>query len=227
MLGSARSVLMKSAAAPPSLPSALAAYAFSEGSGLTSADASGNGNTLTLNGTSWTTGHTGSGITNTALTQGASSTLTAPTAALTLMAWIRPLALTSGDTNFALGFLDNGGSTCVGVFTQRGDFGTSNVLQCDLRIGSLIPAHGSALTVGTWVHVAVTYDGSAIRLYQNASLVDTVAASGTITSGDGFYVAGWNTGGVNDTDVDIDDVRVFNSALSGAEVTTAMNTPVT
>jgi hypothetical protein len=228
MLGSARSVLMKKASGGGTFPSPMAAYGFSEGTGTTSADASGNGHTLTLNGTSWEpSGHTGSALTNTTTAQGATSFFTNPTAAITLMAWVKPLDLTTNTTHFGLGFLDAGGSTYVGIFTQRVDFGTHNVLQCDLRLnGTLNEYLGPALTVGTWVHLAITYNGSQAVVYKDGVAVSTTAATGAITTGDGLYVAGWSLSSPEDTDVVIDDARVFNVALTGAEVTAAMNTPV-
>ena len=150
MIGSARTVISTKA-----LPRPLASYGFAAGSGTTSADSSGNGHTLTLNNAAWTTGHTGFGVTNTGSTAGAiASSLVAPAAALTIVAWIRPLNLAAGSTHFAAGFIDTGGSTCAAIFTQRGDFGTSNVLQCDIRLGgSLVAFHGPALSLNTWTHI--------------------------------------------------------------------------
>jgi len=226
MLGSARSSLMIKRTVA-GFPPPIAAYNLNEGTGTTSADNSGNGKTLTLNAAQWGTGHTGAGLTNSTTGQGASAALLAPTTAITLMAWIRPLNLDSGFTRFALGFLDNGGNTDVGFFTERGDFGPGDVFQCDIRLGGNLAAiNGGALTLNTWVHMAVTYNGSAVVLYKNGVSVANVALSGTVSTGDAFYVAGWNTVAPYSSFVDVDDVRVFNSALSLAQVNAAMNTPV-
>ncbi len=228
MLGSARSVLMKPGAGP-SFPAPIAAYALNENTGTTSADASGNSHTLTLNTTSWTSsGHTGAGLTNTTATLGASTALLAPTTTLTLMAWIQPLDLTSGTTHFATGFLDSGGNTDVAIFNQRADFGSSNVLQANIRIGgTLIALNGSALTVGVWAHIALTFDGTTAKLYKDASQVASVTNAGVVSTGDAFYVAGWNTVSPYPTNLIIDDVRVFNTSLTQAQVSAAMSTPVT
>lgn len=227
MLGSARSVLMKAGTAP-SFPAPIAAYGFSEGSGTTSADASGNGHTLTLNNATFTaSGHTGSAITNSTATIGATSGFTAPTSAITLMAWIKPLDLTSATTRFALGFIDNGGNTDVAIFCQRADFGTSNVLQGDIRIaGNLAALNGPALTLNTWAHVAITYDGTNLNLYKDGTSVVSTTTSGTVSPGDAIWIAGWNSVSPYPTDVVVDDVRVFNSALTQTQVSAAMSTPV-
>ncbi|HET9411712.1 MAG TPA: LamG domain-containing protein [Candidatus Saccharimonadales bacterium] len=225
MLGSARSVLIKKPSV--TLPSALAAYGFSEGSGTTTADSSGNGNTLTLNSTTWTTGHTGGGITNTSTGQGAGRAFVGPSAAITMMAWIQPLDLPVGGSRLAMGLFQTGGNTDVAIFTERGDFGSPNVLQCDLRIaGSLNAIHGPALTVGVWTHVAITFNGSIARLYVNGSQFTSSSISGTLSTGDRLTVAGTDPGNSYDSDVIVDDARLFATALDGAQVSFAMATPV-
>jgi len=225
MLGSARSGLMKKPGV--SLPAALAAYGFSEGSGTTTADSSGNGHTLTLNSATWTTGHTGSGITNTTTGQGAGAAFVGSSTAVTLMAWIQPLDLPTGGTRVAMGLFETGGNTDVAIFTERGDFGTPNVLQCDIRIaGSLNAIHGPALTVGVWVHVAITFNGSTVILYVNGTQYATSSLSGIVGDGDRLTVGGTDPGNSYDSDVIIDDARVFGVALTAAQVSAAMSTPV-
>src|SRR6478672_12004267 len=216
MLGSARSVLMKKPGV--ALPTPLAAYGFSEGSGTTTADSSGNGHTLTLNSATWTTGHTGSGITNATTSQGAGALFTGPTAAITMMAWIQPLDLPAGGTRLAMGIIDSGGNSDVAIFTERGDFGSPNVLQCDLRIGgSLNAIHGPALTLNTWVHVAVTFNGSTITLYVNGSLYTSSSVSGALSPGNRLAVAGSDPANTYDSDVTMDDARIFSTALTAAQ----------
>jgi len=230
MLGSARSVLMKPGTAP-SFPAPIAAYAMNENSGTTTVDASGNGHTATLNNATWATGHTGSGLTNLGNALGANTAVfLAPSAAITMMAWIKPTSLPAGGSDIACGFFDSG-NTDVAIFTQRGDgFSTPNVLQGNIRLGaSLVAINGSALTVGTWVHVALTYDGSNIRLYVDGSLVNTVAGTGAISPGDNLTVCGpdsGNAGGSYNARLVIDDLRVFNTALTQPQISAAMATPV-
>lgn len=227
MLGSARSVLVKKGTPGVVLPTPLAAYSFSEGSGTTTADSSGNGNTLTLNTATWATGHTGGGITNTTTGVGALVPFVGPTAAITMMAWVQPLDLPSGSSRLAMGIFDTGGNTDVAIFTERGDFGSPNVLQCDLRIGgSLNAIHGPALTIGVWIHVAITFNGSTAVLYVNGSQYTSSSTSGALSPGDRLTIAGNVASNSYDTDVIIDDARLFNVALDAAQVSSAMTTPV-
>lgn len=229
MLGSARSVLMKHTD-PDALPGgALALYGLNEGSGLTSADSSGNNRTLTLNGASWdASGHTGAALTNTTTNQGAKAGFPSTPAAITIMGWVKPLNLASGTTHFAFGFIDNGSNTSVAIFTQRGDFGTPNVLQGNIRVASTLRSlTAPALTVGVWTHTALTYDGANIVLYKDGTAVANLAASGVINTIDTICIAGGDTNGNYDSDVVVDDVRAYGSALTPGQIVTGMNTPIT
>src|SRR5262249_25047021 len=82
----------------------------------------------------------------------------------------------------------------------------------------------SALPVNTWTHLAGTYDGTTLRLYVNGTLVASQAASGTITTSTGAVRLGGNAVWGEYFRGRIDDVRIFNRALSQAEVQTDMNT---
>lgn len=224
MLGSARSVTLTQTVA---LPAPLAAYGFSEGSGTTTADSSGNGHTMTLNTISWGSGHTGFGLMNNTVSLGAKAAFTAPSASITLMGWLKPRDLTSGTTQVGFGFMDNGGNSDVVIFAQRSDFGTSNILQGDIRLGgTLTPIYGPALTVNVWTHIALTYSGSQLILYKDGLLVSSAAASGAIAPGDGLFAAGWSASPYENSNVIVDDIRVFNSALSAPQIASAMRKPV-
>lgn len=224
MIGSVRNALMTQTVA---LPAAMAAYGFSEGSGTTSADSSGNAHTLTLNSTTWGTGHTGGGLTGTGAILGAKAAFIGPTVAITIMGWVNAPTLTAGTTHTAFGFMDNAGNTDVVIFAQRADFGTPNILQGDIRLNNtLTPIYGPALTAGVWTHLALTYNGSTITLYKDGVSVGTSPATGAISPGDGFFVAGWSAVTYEASDVTVDDVRVFNSALTAAQVASAMRKPV-
>ena len=88
-------------------------------------------------------------------------------------------------------------------------------------------AYGAAaLTANTWSYLALTYDGTTLRLYVNGTLVGSQAKTGAITTstnqlqigGDSLYAQYFS--GL------IDEVRVYNIALSAAAIQTDMNTPI-
>ena len=77
-----------------------------------------------------------------------------------------------------------------------------------------------------WTKLALTYDGSAIRLYKNGQLAYTRAASGVIgdaaPSDNAFQVAArQSTSAPSYFDGQIDDVELLDRAMSDAEIDTA------
>ncbi len=73
------------------------------------------------------------------------------------------------------------------------------------------------LSAGVWLHVAGTYDGSTVRLYLNGTeQAGAVSVSGTVATGDGVHLS-WSgsDGALNGL---LDDMRVYNRALSGTEI---------
>lgn len=204
----------------------IAAWSFDDGSGTTIVDDTGNGHTLTRGSASFTaSGHSGAALANTSnsSTTGASATMpTVSGSACTLMAWVKPSALPSNGTHLIAGVLDTGG-TDFALWSQRSTFGTPNVLQGNARLGGgVVPIDGTALTVGTWVHVAMTYDGFTLKLWRNGTAIATAANTNTINNTRVFAVAGQSGNGT--AAVTVDDVRYFNTDES-ANITTWMNTP--
>src|SRR5262249_34665476 len=84
----------------------------------------------------------------------------------------------------------------------------------------------SALPLNTWSHLALTYDRATVRVYMNGTQVASAAASAAIAvstnplqiGGDSLY--GQFFAGR------IDDVRVYNTARTAAQVQSDMNTAV-
>jgi Concanavalin A-like lectin/glucanases superfamily/Bacterial Ig domain len=71
-----------------------------------------------------------------------------------------------------------------------------------------------------WYHAAATYDGSRMRLYLNGTEVGSNAKSGSLSRGRNVSVnVGRNPGGSNYLRGAIDDVRIYNSTLTQAEIT--------
>ena len=214
-------------------PLPVAAYSFSEGTGTTVADQTGNGNALTLRettSTTWDTGKNGGGLTVAGRGSGKGAwdtTFPAITgSAFTLMGWVKRNSNLAA-TEPAFGFWATDGvepttaSTNAAFWFERHDFGTSNRLQANLRVnGSLANReHANELTVGDWTHLAMTYDGSAMSLYVNGVLSGTTTVSGTINTGAKFMVGA-------QSDASYDDIRVYNLTLTQAQIVGAMNTPV-
>jgi len=74
------------------------------------------------------------------------------------------------------------------------------------------------LATGAWSHLAATYDGANLRLYVNGTLVSTKAATGAIQPGTRALRIGGNSIWSEWFAGLIDEVRVYNRALSAAEI---------
>ena len=201
------------------------AWAFGEGSGTTSVDASGNNNTATLQGASWSTaGRYGNAVSfngTSSLVRVASAASLNLTTGMTLSAWVNPAANQSGwrtilqkqiDAYFLNASNDTGALRPSGGAT----FGTST----QFVTGT------TANPVNTWTNVALTYDGTIVRLYVNGTQVATRNQTGAVqTSSNPLWIGGNQPYGEFFNGL-IDEVRVYNRALSPAEIQSDMNTPL-
>ncbi len=79
----------------------------------------------------------------------------------------------------------------------------------------------SGLILNTWNHFVFTYNGSALNLYHNGSLVSTLPAAGAITSTATPLNIGFVPFSNNPFYLDgrLDDVCLYNAALGQADVT--------
>jgi hypothetical protein len=201
----------------------VAAYTFAEGTGGTTADVSGNGNTGTLaGGTAWSTaGRFGKAVSfdgvNDLVSVADAATLDLTTG-MTIEAWVNPSALSAWRT-VALKALPGG--LAYALYAHDGaprPAGTINTGGSDVSaIGTTAPA------LGAWTHLAVTFDGGTLRLYVNGGLVGTQAAAGALrTSADALTIGGngvwseWFAGL-------IDEVRIYNRALTQGEIQAGMS----
>jgi len=93
--------------------------------------------------------------------------------------------------------------------------------------GSHAEALGNAdLPTDTWSHLAVTYDGAALRFYVNARRVSTTGRTGSITtSGDPLTIGSDPFYGQYFIGL-IDEVRVYDTALDTGEIQRDMTTPI-
>jgi len=202
----------------------VAAYAFDEGSGTAVTDISGNGNTGIIGGAVWST----SGRFGNALAfNGTNSQVTVPnadslqfTAGMTLEAWVHPTATPIGWRSLIAKNPDDYFLMASSSVGNRPAFGGTWIAGFQSTIGP------SVLAVNTWTHLAATFDGASVRLFANgvqvASQVQTtplVPSTGTLQIGGSSYPNEYFAGR-------IDEVRIYNRALSAAEIQTNMTTPV-
>ena len=217
-----REAISQAASADP--PALVAAYGFDEGSGTTVTDASGNGNNGTVANTTWrTAGKFGGALSF----NGTSSVVTVPNSAslqlssgMTLEAWVDPSKVSAAWRDVIYKANDNFYLEATSSNASRPDGGL-------IAGGSYADAFGtSALAANTWSYLTETYDGSTLRLYVNGTQVASTAHTGAIsTSTNPLQIGGDSLYGQFFAGL-IDEVRVYNVALSAAQIQTDENTPV-
>ena len=215
-------------ATTPAAPTGLvAAYGFDEGSGTSVTDASGNGNNGTVANTTWST----SGKYGGALQfNGTSSLVTIPDAAslhlssgMTLEAWVDPSTVECSWRDVIYKANDNFYLEATSTNSSVPDGGM-------IAGGSYADAFGtSALAANTWAFLTETYDGSTLKLYVNGTQVASTPHTGAIsTSTNPLQIGGDSLYGQFFAGL-IDNVRIYNVALTAAQIQTdqakAISTP--
>ncbi len=204
-------------------PGLVAAYSFDAGSGSTLADESGSGNFGTISGATWTSGGKFGGAlsfdgTNDWVEVGDAGSLDLTTG-MTVEAWVKPSAAPSG------------WSTVVSKERNRLAYGlfageSTGRAAGQVVIGSERTALGAELVTSVWSHLATTYDGAMLRLYVNGVLSGSTPVSGSIRVSSGQLRIGGNSQGGRWFAGQIDEVRVYDRALSSAELQADAATPV-
>ncbi len=153
---------------------------------------------------------------------GATPSLNITGTQLTLEAWIYPTAF---KTNVFEGNIINKEGGNAGYQLRCGGAG---VLESALGNGTgyiTVTSPASTLTLNTWQHVAVTYDGAFARLFRNGVQVAQVAGTAAITTSPnalriGDYAV---TPGARTFAGKIDEVRIWNIAIDGATINANQN----
>jgi chitodextrinase len=202
-------------------PNLVAAYSFDEGTGTAVADFSGHSNTGSVVNAVWTTaGKFGKAL----LFNGSNAVVTVPDAAslkltsgMTLEAWVNPTAVNTGwkdiiykgNDNYYLEGSSPSGAPMIGITigaAQTEVFGTN------------------PLPTNTWTFLAATYDGATLRFFVNGTQVSAQARTGNIvTSNNPLQIGGDSIWGQFFQGI-IDEVRVYNVALTPGQIQADMAT---
>lgn len=199
-------------------------WKFDEASGTLANDSSGNNNTGTLANTpTRVAGKLGAGALQFAsasqeyITVANASSLNSPVRAITLAAWINATDWAGNRRILQKGNSDN----------QYRLLAEGGLLKFDLNGVDTLTA--PLPPTATWVHIAATWNGSTMVLFTNGVAQTSAGAGGTITTtADPLAIARKNGSGVSGDYFNgrLDDVRIYNRALSGLEVATLMtNSP--
>ena len=220
---------------PATPPGLVAAYAFDAGSGTTAEDVSGHGNTGTIVGATWTSaGRYGDALSFNGRTSYVNLGNPAGlrlTGSMTWSAWVYATGTPADDGQIVT--KSGEGSGAAGwQFKTSPDTGPHT-------FGVAVSSNGATHTqrysatiraLRTWYYVAGVYDAAArtLHIYVNGALDDGVL-NGTVPASQydpaQNVTIGRRSGGFYFQGV-IDEVRVYDRALTAAEIQLDMNTPL-
>ena len=211
----------------PPPPGLVASFAFEEGTGTTLTDRSGNGQNGTISGAAWSAaGKYGNALSFDGvddLVSVADSNLLDLTTGMTIEGWLRPTTAGTAFRTFVI--KEDGSSHVYRIYANTS--AQAPRAQAAIAGGVRTATGTTALPVNVWSHVAATYDGTTLRLWVNGNEVAAVVKAPSIATSTGAFRIGGR--GVSPGEFFaglVDDVRVYNVALTQAQIQTDMNTPV-
>ena len=198
-------------------------WKFDEATGNIAFDSSGSGHDGTLvNGPTWTTGKVGNALSFDGVDDYVDiGNLDVDGTGLTLTAWFKADSFIAGSADNRLI------SKATGSNTQDHYWMLSTISSDGVKLRFRVKTDGTTELIATsgnintdeWVHAAAAYDGSSMILYKDGAEVGTLPKTGTISINSAVPAwIGRNPGGYAPFDGTIDEVHIYNRALSENEV---------
>jgi hypothetical protein len=132
--------------------------------------------------------------------------------AISLEVWVKSNSLVQPMTSY--GVLDD--DSQYGIFLMPG-----GRVQCTLAGVATVTSPNNAVVVGTWQHVACTYDRQVARLYVGGHEVMTAGATRALaTNGTNGLALASNSPSGSILDGEIDDLRIWSIALDATQICT-------
>jgi len=201
-------------------------WKFDETIGTNAADSQGSNDGTLTNGPAWTTTTAGAASSGALSFDGTDDYVSVPddnsldlTAALTVEVWIKP---TADQTNASVNIIDKDSITGYRLQFEK----TTNIIEFSVGNGTqqrFWSANGS-ITPGSWHHVAMTLSGGTLRGYINSIEVGSLTGIGAITAnGIDLAIGAYRDGNAEFFKGVIDDVRIYDRALTADEIETNFN----
>jgi hypothetical protein len=217
-------------------PDLLGWWKFDDGTGTIAVDSSGNGNDGTfVQDPEWVSGKFGSGL----LFDGqggervALGGLDIPSGAMTITCWFKANNLdTPGQDPRMVSKANGGGNNDHWWMFSSSRIGSDKFLRFRLKTNDgqqTSEIKAGSFEVGEWIHGAIWWDGTNMKVYKNGEEVGNLAKGGTSVALDPAVQAaiGNQPIGAENRPFDgiIDEVRIYTKALSEAELAEVMAGP--
>ena len=191
-----------------------------EGTGTTANDSSGNGNTGTISGATWTaSGKYRNALrfdgVNDQVSIANPSFFSFGSTDFTICAWIKPAELTGSASQYAVGTY-NSSSTTYWLLGTRYD---QYYFTAQNSSGSKFNLRGSSASLDEWTHLCITRNDSNFSLWENGVYINSTSESiGSLSSPSNVYMGTRGDAGsyFNGT---IDEVKIYGKALSETQIT--------
>lgn len=142
---------------------------------------------------------------------------------ISMACWVYPTNPSAGWPNFD-GFIGFRNETNADFYLLQL---SSTTVEARLRnsSGTVFTIASPSLSLNTWNHFVLTYDGTRLRLYKNGVRVDSLAANGFITNSTTPFNVGTIPFGNTNFDLDgrLEDVGLWSRPLSNSEVAALYN----
>jgi len=141
----------------------------------------------------------------------------------TLSCWVKSSSINHTSDKAIAGSVNSSASAGYGFLLNTKNFWILSI--SDGGFSDILFPH--QVKVDQWYHLAGTYDGSTLSFYVNGNLVGTANYGMAQNTTDPFTIGGW----FNDLDMsfhgEIDEVRLWNTPLTQAQILANMNTELT
>ncbi|MFA7272306.1 MAG: LamG-like jellyroll fold domain-containing protein [Crocinitomicaceae bacterium] len=157
------------------------------------------------------------------------STSLNPSTSITLEAWIKADTYAGNSWENVIISKDGWGTGNQGYTLRTGAGGILSFNFSSAGVWKEVTT-SAVMTIGNWYHVAASYDGTTLRIYVNGVELNTLAFSGPITNGAYDVTIGkmaYLAGGTRYFDGQIDEVKIWSTALTNTQIKDYMCKKVT